>query len=107
MTSDPILLQFYWYGQRASLFAGGCVTLTVWFWFWLTIHVLDWHVLDAIVQGYYCLTGQATTLNRVLAKGCALVSLLGMTVLYLATALWWHRRGQVEVPVRGSHWSAR
>jgi len=105
MTSDPILLQLSWYGQRALLFVGAWIVLTLWFWFWLTVHVLDWHVLDAIVQGFYVLTGQAALSLRIIGKGCALIALLGMVTSYLTVALWWQRRGQVELQVRGSRWS--
>ena len=99
---DPIQATLGWYFQRVFYFAAGCVVLTIVSWQSLMVNVYSYRFVDALLLAGRILNRQADLTSSVMLGGCAVVSILGMVVLYQGIALWWRGRSQLDLHTRGS-----
>ena len=66
------------------------------------VNVYGYWFVDALMLAGRVPNRQADLTSSILFAACAVVSILGMVVLYQSITLWWRGRSQLDLHARGT-----
>jgi hypothetical protein len=96
--SDPILSALGVRVRRVAIFVGLTPAIGLGLWLWLLLGKFDkdWQDWRGLLELTQTAWSGADLVGGLFLRGCLIISVQAMLVVYLGLALWWRRSGDVH-----------